>query len=92
MTYQANQYNDCEYSQIDITDHSLPVVERTMFTSQAKYSYFWLSRMQTNDLEAQLLEPIAPAYMCKWCLLYVGIFGGLLLAVILVTLHMQGLL
>jgi hypothetical protein len=51
--------------------------------------------MQTNDLEAQLLEPIVPidsCSMCRWCLIYVGIFGGLLLAVILITLHMQGLL
>jgi hypothetical protein len=66
-----------------------------MFTSQAKYSYFWLSRMQANDLEAQLLEPIVPidsGSMCRWCLMYTGIFGGLLLAVILITLHMQGLL
>lgn len=69
-----------------------------MFTSQAKYSRLWLSRMQTvqvDDLEAQLLEPIVPIddrSMCRWCLVYVGIFGGLLLAVILITLHMQGLL
>lgn len=51
--------------------------------------------MQANDLEAQLLEPIVPidsCSMCQWCLIYVGIFGGILLAVILITLHMQGLL
>ena len=66
-----------------------------MFTSQAKYMRIWLSKMQANDLETQLLEPIVPidpGSMCRWCLIYVGIFGGILLSVILVTLHMQGLL
>ncbi len=50
--------------------------------------------MQEDDLEAQLLdEPIVSFKkepLCKWCLIYVGIFGGILVGVILLTLHMQG--
>jgi hypothetical protein len=47
--------------------------------------------MQENDLEAQLLEvPFEKEPLCKWCLIYVGVFGGILVGVILLTLHMQG--